>query len=184
MRKFVLPGVIAVAAVAALALLAFGVSRNNDTSSIDAKVARGAYPLAPNYRKPLDMIDSSRQVSLASYRGKVVVLNVFASWCADCALEAPLLAREQKMLAAHNATLLGVTYEDAAPSTVSFDRDHHVDYPVVRDVSGDFVRSFGTDAVPETFVINRQGKVQAVRREPVTAQWFRQTLPKILAGKA
>jgi cytochrome c biogenesis protein CcmG/thiol:disulfide interchange protein DsbE len=184
MRKFVIPGVIVVAAVAALALLAFGVSRNNDTSSIDAKVARGAYPVPPNYRKPLDMLDSSRQVSLASFRGKVVVLNVFASWCADCAVEAPLLAQEQKMLAAHNATLLGVTYEDAESSTVSFDRDHRVDYPVVRDVSGDFVRSFGTDAVPETFVINRQGKVAAVRREPVTAQWFRQTLPKILAGQA
>jgi cytochrome c biogenesis protein CcmG/thiol:disulfide interchange protein DsbE len=67
---------------------------------------------------------------------------------------------------------------------MSFDRSYHVDYPVVRDVSGTFVRSFGTDAVPETFVINRQGKVQAVRREPVTAQWFRQTLPKILAGRA
>jgi cytochrome c biogenesis protein CcmG, thiol:disulfide interchange protein DsbE len=184
MRKFVLPGVIAVVAVAALALLAFGVSRNNDTSSIDAKVARGAYPLAPNYRMPLQMLSSSRHVSLSSYRGKVVVLNVFASWCADCATEAPLLAHEQKMLAGHNATLLGVTYEDAAPSTVGFDRDYHVDYPVVRDVSGNFVRSFGTDAVPETFVINRQGKVAAVRREPVTAQWFRQTLPKILAGQA
>jgi cytochrome c biogenesis protein CcmG, thiol:disulfide interchange protein DsbE len=184
MRKFVLPGVIVVAAVAALALLAFGVSRNNDTSSIDAKVARGAFPIAPSYRMPLEMLESSRHVSLASYRGKVVVLNVFASWCADCATEAPLLAREQKLLAAHNATLLGVTYEDAAPSTVSFDNNYHVDYPVVRDVNGDFVRSFGTDAVPETFVINRQGKVQAVRREPVTAQWFRQTLPKILAGQA
>ena len=92
--------------------------------------------------------------------------------------------REQKMLAGHNATLLGVTYEDAAPSTKGFVHDYHVDYPVVRDVSGTFVRSFGTDAVPETFVINRQGKVQAVRREPVTAQWFRQTLPKILAGQA
>jgi cytochrome c biogenesis protein CcmG/thiol:disulfide interchange protein DsbE len=184
MRKFVLPGVIAVAAVAALALLAFGVSRNNDTSSIDAQVARGAYPLAPSYRMPLQMLSSSRHVSLASFRGKVVVLNVFASWCADCATEAPLLAREQKMLASHNATLLGVTYEDAAPSTEGFDRDYHVDYPVVRDVNGNFVRSFGTDAVPETFVINRQGKVQAVRREPVTAQWFRQTLPKILAGQA
>jgi cytochrome c biogenesis protein CcmG/thiol:disulfide interchange protein DsbE len=175
MRKFALPGVIALVAVAALALLAFGVSRNNDTSSIDAKVARGVYPVPPSYRMPLEMLSSSRHVSLASYRGKVVVLNVFASWCADCATEAPLLAREQKMLAA---------YEDAAPSTEGFVRHYHVDYPVVRDVSGNFVRSFGTDAVPETFVINRQGKVQAIRREPVTAQWFQQTLPKILAGKA
>jgi peroxiredoxin len=184
MRKFVIPGVVALAAVAALALLAFGVSRNNDTSSIDAKVARGVFPVPPNYRMSLQLLSSSRHVSLASFRGKVVVLNVFASWCADCATEAPLLAHEQTMLAAHNATLLGVTYEDAAPSTESFDRHYHVDYPVARDVSGDFVRSFGTDAVPETFVINRQGEVAAVRRLPVTAQWFRQTLPKILAGQA
>jgi cytochrome c biogenesis protein CcmG, thiol:disulfide interchange protein DsbE len=184
MRKFVLPGVIAVAAVAALALLAFGVSRNNDTSSIDAKVARGDYPIAPSYRMRLHMLDSSATTSLANYRGKVVVLNVFASWCTDCAQEAPLLAREQKLLAAHDATMLGVTYGDAAPSTESFDVDHHVDYPVVRDASGDFVRSFGTDEVPETFVINRQGRVQALVRAPVTAQWFQQTLPKILAGKA
>src|ERR1700679_3724163 len=104
MRRFVIPGVIAVAAVAALALLAFGVSRNNDTSSIDAKVARGAYPLAPSYRMPLQMLSSSRHLSLASFRGKVVVLNVFASWCADCATEAPLLAPEQKLLAAHHST--------------------------------------------------------------------------------
>ena len=184
MRKFVLPGVIAIAAVAALALLAFGVARNNDTSSIDAKVAHGSYPLAPSYRMRLQLLGSSATTSLASYRGKVVVLNVFASWCTDCAAEAPLLAREQKMLTAHDATMLGVTFEDAAPSTESFDRDHHVDYPVARDVSGSFVRSFGTDAVPETFVINRQGKVAALVRAPVTAQWFRQTLPNILAGKA
>ena len=184
MRKFVLPGVIAIAAVAALALLAFGVARNNDTSSIDAKVAHGSYPLAPSYRMRLQLLSSSGTTSLASYRGKVVVLNVFASWCTDCAAEAPLLAREQKMLTAHDATMLGVTFEDAAPSTESFDRQYHVDYPVARDASGSFVRSFGTDAVPETFVINRQGKVQALARAPVTAQWFRQTLPKILAGKA
>ena len=81
MRKFVLPGVIAVAAVAALALLAFGVSRSNDTSSIDSKVASNHFPVPPDYATKLHMLGSDKQVSLASYRGKVVLMNVFASWC-------------------------------------------------------------------------------------------------------
>ena len=146
MRKFVLPGVIAVAAVAALALLAFGVSRNNDTSSIDAKVARGAYPLAPNYRMPLrdaQLVAArlARQLPRQGRRAQRVRVLVRGLRDRGAAARAGAEAARR-----HNATLLGVTYEDAAPSTEGFVRNYHVDYPVVRDVSGNFVRSFGTDA--------------------------------------
>jgi cytochrome c biogenesis protein CcmG/thiol:disulfide interchange protein DsbE len=51
-------------------------------------------------------------------------------------------------------------------------------------VTGSFVRSFGTTGVPETFVINRKGKIQALQRFPVTTQWFDETLPRILAEKS
>ena len=184
MRKFVLPGVIAVAAVAALALLAFGVSRSNDTSSIDSKVATGHYPMPPDYRTKLHMLSSDKQVSLAGYRGKVVLMNVFASWCDACKGEATLLRHEQAVLAAHGGTVLGVSYNDAAPDTESLDRQDHVTYPVVRDANGHFVQSFGTDMVPETFVIGRNGRIQAMDRGEITAEWLQQHLPKILAGNA
>ena len=182
MRKFVLPGVIAVAAVAALALLAFGVSRNNDTSSIDSKVAAGHYPLPPNYRTSLQLLGSAKRTSLASYRGKVVVMNVFASWCDACKAEANLLRHEQKVLAAHGGTMLGVSYNDAAQDTASFDHQYHVTYPVVHDANGHFVQSFGTDMVPETFVIGRDGRIQALDRGEVTAEWFDSHMPRILGG--
>ena len=55
---------------------------------------------------------------------------------------------------------------------------------MIRDVSGDFVRSFGTTGVPETFVINRQGRIQALQRYPVTKQWFARTLMPILKEKS
>ena len=55
---------------------------------------------------------------------------------------------------------------------------------MLRDVTGSFVRSFGTTGVPETFVINRKGKIQALQRFPVTTQWLDQTLPRILAEKS
>jgi cytochrome c biogenesis protein CcmG/thiol:disulfide interchange protein DsbE len=184
MRRFILPGLIAVAAVALLALLTFGVSKQTVTSSIDAKVAHGTFPVAPDASHALPVLGSAVSKSLADYRGKVVVLNVFASWCEPCASEAPLLAKEQHVLAKSNATLLGVTYEDASTSSEQFARKYHITYPVLRDVSGNFVRSFGTTGVPETFVINRQGRIQALQRYPVTSKWLNQTLPHILKEAA
>jgi cytochrome c biogenesis protein CcmG/thiol:disulfide interchange protein DsbE len=184
MRRFILPGLIAVAAVALLALLTFGVSKQNDTSSIDSQVAHGTFPPAPDARHALPVLGSSESKSLADFRGKVVVLNVFASWCPPCAAEAPLLAKEQRVLARRGATLLGVTYEDASTSSEQFARRYHITYPVLRDVSGNLVRSFGTTGVPETFVINRQGRIQALQRAPVTSAWLDKTLTPILAEKA
>lgn len=181
MRRFViLTGLIALAAAGLIALLVFGVSRQSDKSSIDAQVARGKFPSAPKADDALPLLGSSASKDLADYRGKVVVLNVYASWCDPCQSEAPLLAKEQRVLAKHNATMLGVTYMDNESSTEQFNRKYGIKYPVLRDVSGNFVRSFGTTGVPETFVINRQGKIQALQRFPVTKKWFAKTLMPIL----
>jgi cytochrome c biogenesis protein CcmG, thiol:disulfide interchange protein DsbE len=184
MRRFVISGVIVVAAVAVLALLTFGISRQSDASSIDSKVAQGKFPLAPSSKVSLPMLGSAASKTLADYRGKVVVLNVFASWCEPCASEAPLLAREQRMLVKSGGTIVGVTYLDNSSASEQFTHRFHITYPVLRDVSGSFVRSFGTTGVPETFVINRAGRIQALQRFPVTRQWLQRTLPPILAERS
>jgi cytochrome c biogenesis protein CcmG/thiol:disulfide interchange protein DsbE len=110
-----------------------------------------------------------------------VVLNVFASWCDPCRAEAPILADAERSLHAHHATILGVTYLDNSSASEAFVRQEHITYPVLRDVSGNFVRSFGTTGVPETFVINRRGQIQALRRYQLNSTWLKQTLPPILA---
>lgn len=184
MRRFILPGLIVIAAVALLALLTFGVEQHPDTSSIDALVAQGKFPTAPASKVSLPVLGAKTSEDLASFHGKVVVLNVFASWCGSCASEAALLSREQKMLVRNNATLLGVTYLDNSSASEQFARRYHIDYPVLRDVSGTLVHSYGTTEVPETFVINRAGKVQALDRAEITQQWLDQTLPRILAERA
>lgn len=184
MRRFAIPAIALVVAAALLALLGFGVAHLGTNSSIDASVARGDFPAAPNAQMELPLLGSTGRESLADLRGKVVVINVFASWCGPCAAEAPLLEEEQRQLVKNNATILGVTYLDNSSDSEQFVRQHGITYPVVRDVSGNFVKGFGTSGVPETYVINRQGRIVALQRVQLTGDWLQQTMTRILARSA
>jgi cytochrome c biogenesis protein CcmG/thiol:disulfide interchange protein DsbE len=183
-RRYVLPGLVVLAAGALIGLLAFGVARQGTDTSIDAAVAKGNRPPAPSARVALPLLGASGKASLTDFRGKVVVLNVFASWCDPCKAEAPVLEQAQRELAKHDATVLGVTYLDNSSDSEQFVRQEHITYPVIRDVSSNFVRSFGTTGVPETFVIDRQGRIVALRRYQLDNKWLQATLPKLLAERS
>src|SRR5947209_6062855 len=135
MRRFLLPGLALLVAAALLGLLAYGVSQQGTNSSIDSQVAHGQYPTVPDAHLALPVLGGSGRSALAAYRGRVVVLNVFASWCVPCATEAPILEREQHYLAQHGGTVLGVTYLDTSGDSEQFARQWHLSYPIVRDVN-------------------------------------------------
>jgi cytochrome c biogenesis protein CcmG/thiol:disulfide interchange protein DsbE len=182
MRRYLVPGLFVAGAVLLIALLVFGVASQGTSSSIDSQVASGHLPLAPRAAQALPNLGHPGSTSLASLRGKVVVLNVFASWCDPCKAEAPVLAAAQRTLvASHRGTILGVTYLDNSNDSESFVRAEHVDYPVVRDISGNFVRAYGATGVPETFVIDPSGRIAAVRRYQIVGEWLNQTLARVLA---
>ena len=183
MRRFILPGLVSLAAVALLALLAFGVAGQADDSSIDVAVAKGHYPAAPSATRRLPVLQGAGTESLAGLRGRYVLLNVFASWCDPCKAEAPVLEQAQKRLAAAGGTVLGVTYLDNASDSEAFVRAHGVTYPVIRDVSGDFVRSFGTTGVPESFLIDPRGRIVALRRFQLDQHWVDTTIPHVLQSR-
>jgi cytochrome c biogenesis protein CcmG/thiol:disulfide interchange protein DsbE len=180
MRRFLIPGVVTLVAVGLLAVLAYGVSHDRHSSSIDARVARGSFPLAPSYDTALPVLASRSRLSLRDLRGKVVLLNVFASWCEPCATEAPVLAQAERLLVRHDGTVLGVTYQDDSSDDIAFARRFHVEYPILRDVTGSFASSFGTSGVPESFVISRTGRIEALSRGPITGSWVQRTLPRIV----
>jgi cytochrome c biogenesis protein CcmG, thiol:disulfide interchange protein DsbE len=180
MRRFLIPGIALAVAAALLALLAVGINDQGENTSIDSQIAHGHRPLAPSYGVALPVLGSSARESLRNMRGKVIVMNIFASWCGPCVAEAAILEREQHVLRTHNGTVLGVTFEDNSSDAERFVHQNHITYPVVRDVTGDFANSFGSKGIPETFVIDRQGHVAAVRRYQLNGTWLASVLPPIL----
>lgn len=184
MRRLALPGLVVCAAVALIALLVFGVADQGTSSSLDGSLAKGVRPAVPSAHEALPRLGAPGTETVAGLRGKVVVLNVFASWCEPCKAEAPLLERAQHQLAARNGTVLGITYLDNSSDSEQFVRREHITYPVLRDVSDTFVRSFGTNAVPETFVIDRRGRIAAVRRYQLTGDWLETTVARLLDERA
>jgi cytochrome c biogenesis protein CcmG/thiol:disulfide interchange protein DsbE len=167
-KRSAVPTVVLVAAAALVALLVYGVAQRGSDTTLDDAVKAGKRPAAPGIERRLPMLGGSGEKALADYRGKVLVLNFWASWCEPCRSEAPVLERTQRALAADGAgTVLGATYNDTAGDSRSFVDEFHLTYPSVRDIGTKLARGFGTRALPETFVLDGRGRIVAISRGQV-----------------
>jgi cytochrome c biogenesis protein CcmG, thiol:disulfide interchange protein DsbE len=170
------------AAALLVGLLAYGVASRRADTSIDDAIAAGQRVDAPNAELPV--LGRGGERSLADYKGKVVVLNFWASWCKPCTEELPLLERTHEAISGRNATVLGANYQDVSDSALQFVRRFKLSYPSLRDRDGEFADRYGSRAFPETFVIDRRGRIAAQRRGPVDQAWLDKTLPPLLGEKA
>ena len=177
--------VVLVLAFGLVGLLTYGVAQRGEDRSIDAAVAAGERIAAPGAETKLPLLgrpDASG--ALADYRGKVVIVNFWASWCGPCVQELPLLEKTQKVIAARDATVVGINLRDVSSEAQGFVRRYGLTYPSLRDRDADFAREYGTASYPETFVLDRRGRIAAKRRGPVDQAWLDRTLPPLLAEKA
>jgi cytochrome c biogenesis protein CcmG, thiol:disulfide interchange protein DsbE len=180
MRRVLSPVPIAILCVvlALVALLAYGLSQNEPDRSVEDALARGELEQAPALELP--KLSGGGRGSLADYRGEVVVVNFWASWCEPCREESPLLERWHRRMAGKGGTVLGVDVLDVTGDAQDFIDEYGLSYPMLKDKDGDALEAFGVVAYPETFVIDRDGRITAVRRGPVDEAFMRTEVAPLL----
>jgi len=106
---------------------------------------------------------------LSDLRGKVVVLNFWASWCPPCVEETPALNQLQKYIESRNALVLGVSQDEDPDAYEKFLKDKGINFPTFRDASRKIPLDYGTPIIPDTYVIDRHGKI--LRKFEGAQQW-------------
>jgi thiol-disulfide isomerase/thioredoxin len=125
---------------------------------------------APNFT----VTDKDRAVTLDQLRGKPVLLNFWASWCAPCVEEMPSLVQLQKLMG-NKVTVLAVSVDSDENAYKQFVKDHNIDLLTVRDSKQVSNALYGTFKFPETYVIDKDGKI--VRKFIGAVEW---TQPEIV----
>jgi thiol-disulfide isomerase/thioredoxin len=191
-RAAVLAAAAALAAVTGLALSGCTAGQavqsgpgSGDTNYVGGSVGTTDFP--PGHRPPAPPVSGTtltgRPLSLSTYRGKVVVLNFWASWCSPCRSEAPGLAQLSRSYQAQGAQFIGVNIKDPGQANgAAYERSFGITYPSLYDPAGQVLLAFRATvppaAIPSTIVIDRTGHIAARVIGPAEYS----SLSKLLAG--
>jgi cytochrome c biogenesis protein CcmG/thiol:disulfide interchange protein DsbE len=172
MRKH-LRWLLPVLAIPFLGLLAYGLTR--DTYVLPSPLAGKE---APSFR--LSSLDGDT-VSLNDLRGKVVVLNFWASWCVPCRTEHEVLKRAHSAWDPSEAQVVGVVYQDSPENARRFLSQLGGGWMQLTDPSQRTAIDFGVYGVPETFFIGKDGQIGYKKVGPVTWDLVKGTVDSLLA---
>jgi len=148
-----------------LGLLAWQVVERQKGSDLSGEIAKGSKPSAPGL--VLKRLDGQGKVSLASLRGKAVVVNFWASWCVPCKSEAPRLQAAWQHFRGQDVVFLGVDAQDFSSDARRFVDRYRLTYPMVHDGPGSTLGHWGVSGFPETFFVGKDGRLVAKVVGPV-----------------
>ncbi len=151
-----------VLALGLITLLAVGLARDPDSLKIEHTIDQGQRAAAPDFTLPIfanggDLGSAGTPLTLSKLRGRPVVLNIWASWCAPCRDEAPIIEDLQRRYGSRGVVVLGVNSEDDPGDARAFLAEYKATFPVVRTGDNGVRNRYGTEQMPETFVIDPDG---------------------------
>ncbi|MGZ4380178.1 MAG: TlpA family protein disulfide reductase [Gaiellaceae bacterium] len=149
--------VIAVVLVAALFGVLVWKVTHQPGSGVESAISAGKHPPAPQFT--LTRLDGPGKLSLASLRGKAVVVNFWASWCRPCKEELPVLEKTWQQYRKQGLVVVGVDAEDFTSDAKRFARKYGITYPIVHDAPSATVDRYGVTGFPETFFVDRRGRL-------------------------
>jgi cytochrome c biogenesis protein CcmG, thiol:disulfide interchange protein DsbE len=147
MKEKVLGGAALLGALAVLYTFAMPSYRHSEPSVAGRR--------APDFSLEIN----GRQEHLSDLRGKVVVLDFWATWCPPCVQETPSLNALQQRIAGQNGLVLGISQDDDASAYEKFLADQHVIFPTYRDPTKTIAANYGSAMFPEAYIISRDGKI-------------------------
>ena len=148
-----------------------GLKRNINTVVVLGFIAGLLFLFArPDYRqgepslrgtseKDFSFVLDGKPTRLSELKGKVVLLNFWATWCPPCVDEAPSLNALQRRIAPMGGTVLGISVDDDDEAYKDFIKKYELDFPTYRDTTKQIPVMYGTTMYPDTYVINREGKL-------------------------
>ena len=167
-----------IAVLAVVGLLGYGLAKkSSDSLAIGDPV--------PNAATELPRLDGDGAASLADYRDRWVLVNVWASWCVPCRTESPALERFYEAHRGPDFTILGIDSNDLTGDAAAFVRRYGISYPQLRDGSGDYSQGeLGTTGVPESFLVDPRGRLVLHSLGPVSDEYLRSNVLPHLDGGA
>jgi len=155
--KIVLQAAAVLVVALLLALLGWQVFRTDKGRGLGGEVDKGARPPAPTFT--LGRLDGKGSVSLASLRGKAVILNFWASWCVPCKQESPRLQAFWEKNRGKGLVVLGIDAQDFDFDARRFVDRYGLTYPILRDKHGSTLGHYGISGFPETWFVDRRGRL-------------------------
>lgn len=123
------------------------------------------------------------EVSLASLRGKVVVINFWAEWCVECKREADLLEATWRKYQDKDVVFIGVDWVDVEPEARKYLERYDITYPNGPDLGSKIGHDYGLTGVPETFIIDKSGRVAFLKLGALTEAELIKTIDELLAAE-
>ena len=148
-------------------------------------MSKGEARLQPGDAVPdaeLSKLGQTGTGSIADFRGKWVLLNVWASWCDPCREESPALQRFYERHGGGDFTVLGIDSRDVSDDALEFIDEFKLTYPQLHDSEGERPDALGMTGFPESFLIDPDGNVALVRPGPVDDEYLRDEVAPMIEG--